>query len=314
MSLFATDRERTILRLFKNNTPQAMSILYDEYAGWLTAVCSRYVVNEEDRKDVLQESFIKIFTRINAFEYRGKGSLKAWMSRIAVNESLMMLRRSATNPADTTDNLPDIPDEEPDTDNLSAEEIAEMIKKLPQGYRVVFNLYAVEGRSHKEIAETLGIKPDTSASQFHKAKNLLAKMINDYKKQKELQSLQKQTKEQRTAALTVQEIRSMGKKTITGNITLTPSECSTLKDYAVNGILAKAENSRLEEKLQQAKKSATVWKQRYESLKEQARPYLEAVKLAPEKVRAFLDAILTRPRQTRQHDQPSRRKSQDIEL
>ena len=140
MSLFATDRERTILRLFKNNTPQAMSILYDEYAGWLTAVCSRYVVNEEDRKDVLQESFIKIFTRINAFEYRGKGSLKAWMSRIAVNESLMMLRRSATNPADTTDNLPDIPDEEPDTDNLSAEEIAEMIKKLPQGYRVVFNL------------------------------------------------------------------------------------------------------------------------------------------------------------------------------
>ena len=61
MSLFATDRERTILRLFKNNTPQAMSILYDEYAGWLTAVCSRYVVNEEDRKDVLQESFIRIF-------------------------------------------------------------------------------------------------------------------------------------------------------------------------------------------------------------------------------------------------------------
>ena len=134
------------------------------------------------------------------------------------------------------------------------------------------------------------------------------------KKQKELQSLQKQTKEQRTAALTVQEIRSMGKKTITGNITLTPSECSTLKDYAVNGILAKAENSRLEEKLQSAQKSAAVWKQRYESLKEQARPYLEAIKLAPEKVRAFIDAILTRTRQTRQHDQPSRRKSQDMEL
>ena len=76
------------------------------------------------------------------------------------------------------------------------------------------------------------------------------------KKQKELQSLQKQTKEQRNAALTVQEIRSMGKKTITGNITLTPSECNTLKDYAVNGILAKAENSRLEEKLQQAQRAS----------------------------------------------------------
>ena len=141
------------------------------------------------------------------------------------------------------------------------------------------------------------------------------------KKQKELQSLQKQTKEQRTAALTVQEIRSMGKKTITGNITLTPSECSTLKDYAVNGILAKAENSRLEDSLQQAQKSAAVWKQRYEKiydkyqeLKKEVQPYLDAVKLAPEKVRAFLDAILTRTRQTKQHDQPSRRKSQDMEL
>ena len=108
------------------------------------------------------------------------------------------------------------------------------------------------------------------------------------KKHKELQSLQKQAKEQRTAALTVQEIRSMGKKTITGNITLTPSECNTLKDYAVNGILAKAENSRLEEKLQQAQKSVAVWKQRYELLKEQARPYLEAVKLAPERIGGFV--------------------------
>ena len=141
------------------------------------------------------------------------------------------------------------------------------------------------------------------------------------KKQKELQSLQRQTKEQRTAAVTVQEIRSMGKKTITGNITLTPSECSTLKDYAVNGILAKAENSRLENSLQQAQKSAAVWKQRYEKiydkyqeLKKEVQPYLDAVKLAPEKVRAFLDAILTRTRQIRRHDQPVHRKPQDIEL
>ena len=92
------------------------------------------------------------------------------------------------------------------------------------------------------------------------------------------------------------------------------NEQDAIAKYAVNGILAKAENSRLEEKLQSAQKSAAVWKQRYESLKEQARPYLEAVKLAPEKVRAFLDAILTRTRQTKQHNQPSRRKSQDMEL
>ena len=155
---------------------------------------------------------------------------------------------------------------------------------------------------------------DVTAQIAQKEQTLDSAQAAVEKKQKELQFLQKQTKEQRTAALTVQEIRSMGKKTITGNITLTPSECSTLKDYAVNGILAKAENSRLEAKLQSAQKSAAVWKQRYESLKEQARPYLEAVKLAPEKVRAFLNAILTQTRETKQHDQSVRRKSQDMEL
>ena len=80
----------------------------------------------------------------------------------------------------------------------------------------------------------------------------------------------------------------MGKKTITGNITLTPSECSTLKDYAVNGILAKAENSRLEENCKSAKKSAAVWKQRYESLKEQARPYLKLSSSHPKRCGLFL--------------------------
>ena len=139
------------------------------------------------------------------------------------------------------------------------------------------------------------------------------------KKEKELQSLQKQAKEQRTAALTVQEIRSMGKKTITGNITLTPSECNILKDYATTCLLVKAENSRLEEKLRSAQWSAAIWKQRYDALynayqelKKEVQPYLDAVKLAPEKVRAFFDAILTRTRQARQPTKPIRRK-QDME-
>ena len=116
------------------------------------------------------------------------------------------------------------------------------------------------------------------------------------KKEKELQSLQKQAKEQHAAALTVQEIRSMGKKTITGNVSFTPSECNILKDYAVTGLLVKAENSRLEEKLRSAQCSAAIWKQRYDALynayqelKKEVQPYLDAVKLAPEKVRAFFD-------------------------
>ena len=139
------------------------------------------------------------------------------------------------------------------------------------------------------------------------------------KTEKELQSLQQQAKEQHSATLTVQEIRSMGKKTITGNVTLTPSQCSILKDYAVNGILVQAENSRLKEKLQSVQKSAAIWKQRYDALynayqelKKEVQPYLDAIKLAPEKVRAFLEAILTRTRLVRQPTKPIRRK-QDME-
>ena len=139
------------------------------------------------------------------------------------------------------------------------------------------------------------------------------------KKEKELQSLQKQAKEQHAAALTVQEIRSMGKKTITGNVSFTPSECNILKDYAVTCLLVKAENSRLEEKLRSAQCSAAIWKQRYDALynayqelKKEVQPYLDAVKLAPEKVRAFFDELLTRTRQARQPTKPIRRK-QDME-
>ena len=142
------------------------------------------------------------------------------------------------------------------------------------------------------------------------------------KKAKELKSLQSQTKEQRTVALTVQEVQSMGKKNpITGNISLTPQECDTLKSYAVNSITVKAENGRLQERLASAQKSAAIWKKRYESLNEKyqelkksVQPYLDAVKLAPERVRAFLEAILTRTQQTRQHEQPVRRRGQDMEL
>lgn len=185
MNIFSTDKERRIISLFQRGDASAMSMLYSEYSAWLTAVAARYVPDNEDLKDVLQEGFIKIFTQISSFEYRGKGSLKAWTSRIITNEALHFLRGKSGEIVNTVENLPDYPDEDPDIDNLSAEELQQIIKRLPQGYRAVFNLYAVEGKSHKQIAEMLGIKPDTSASQFHKAKNMLANMINEYKKQKQ---------------------------------------------------------------------------------------------------------------------------------
>ena len=151
---------------------------------------------------------------------------------------------------------------------------------------------------------------------------LSATEVAAQKKAKELKSLQSQTKEQRTVALTTEEIQTMGKKNpITGNISLTPQECDTLKSYAVNSITVKADNGRLQERLASAQKSAAIWKKRYESLSEKyqelkksVQPYLDAVKLAPERVRAFLVAILTHTPQTRQHEQPSRRRGQDMEL
>ena len=185
MSILPTDTEQHILQQFKRDYNSAMDLLYAEYAGYLTAVCARYITNDDDLRDVLQEALIKIFTQIATFDYRGKGSLKAWMVRIVVNESLQHLRRNKKNEMLVDTEPPDIPEEDPDTDGLDADQMTEMIRSLPDGYRMVFNLYVVEGRSHKEIAEILGIKPDTSASQLHRAKNILARMITQYKRSKQ---------------------------------------------------------------------------------------------------------------------------------
>ncbi|HEY9542027.1 RNA polymerase sigma factor [Prevotella sp.] len=187
MNLFSGNKEQQIIRMFGKGHPRAMDVLYADYAGYLSGVCARYVPNEEDLRDVLQESLIKVFTRIADFEYRGKGSLKAWLTRIVVNEALHFLRKQ--NPSmfvDTNMEQIDIADETPDVSTLSDERIAMLIGMLPPGYRTVFNLYVMEGKSHKEIAQILNIKPDTSASQYHKAKNMLAKLINSEKRKEDV--------------------------------------------------------------------------------------------------------------------------------
>jgi len=177
------NKEQQILELFHRGDASAMDELYACYADYLTAVCYRYIPDDDKLKDVLQESFIKIFTKVSGFEYRGAGSLKAWLTRIVVNEALNALRREgAAHEQKLATNLPDLPDEEPDVGELNEETLLGMIGRLPQGCRTVFNLFVMEDKSHKEIAACLGIKPDTSASQLHKAKALLARMINEYRR------------------------------------------------------------------------------------------------------------------------------------
>jgi RNA polymerase sigma factor (sigma-70 family) len=188
MNIFRHDKEEAIVRLFGKGDSTAMDELYAYAADSLAGVASRYVVGDEV-KDVLQESFIKIFTRIGDFQYRGKGSLMAWMTRIVINEALQCLRSHKAAPTvELSMDVPDADDEPPDLHGLSNDDIVEAIGRLPDGYRAVFNLYVVEGKSHKEIAELLNIKPDTSASQLHRAKSLLAKMLKDKVKQLAIQS------------------------------------------------------------------------------------------------------------------------------
>ncbi|MBQ0043899.1 MAG: RNA polymerase sigma factor [Bacteroidales bacterium] len=175
------DDEKRILGLFKDGDPAASRALYDAYAGYLTAVCSRYVSNDADVEDILQESFLAIFKDISGFEYRGKGSLKAWMARMVINRSLKFLRDSRKVVFLDIDDqgVSEIPDE-PDTESIPPGVIYGFIRRLPDGYRTIFNLYVIEGRSHREIAGLLGITESTSASQLHRAKAMLAKMIKDY--------------------------------------------------------------------------------------------------------------------------------------
>ena len=142
------------------------------------------------------------------------------------------------------------------------------------------------------------------------------------KQKKRLEVLQRETKTAKTIALTVQDIEAMGKKnSITGNISLTPDQSDTLKRYAVNGIIANADNKRLKEKLASAEKTASIWKQRYEAvndkyqeLKKKAQPYLDALEIASEKVRAFLNAILARGQEKQEHRQPDHKRGQDMEI
>ena len=142
------------------------------------------------------------------------------------------------------------------------------------------------------------------------------------KQKKKLEALQKETKAARATALTVQDIEVMGKKATFGNnITLTPDECRILKDYAVSSFAEKAEKLKYKQKYEQAEKSASVWKRRFEALngkylelKKKAQPYLDALEIASEKVRAFLDAVLARGKETRELKIPARKRGQDMEV
>lgn len=156
--------------------------LYDEYAGHLMTLCVRYIGNRENAEDVLHDGFINIFKSIDRFTYRGEGSLKAWMCKIMVNEALSFIRKNNSIKETCDENIPDMIDEKEDINEIPSNVLMDMIASLPAGYRMVFNLFAIEEKSHKEIGRLLGITEHTSSSQYYRAKTLLIKKIEEYRK------------------------------------------------------------------------------------------------------------------------------------
>ncbi len=149
---------------------------FERFAGRMMTVCLRYARNRSEAEDVLQEAFIKIFDNLNSFQF--KGSLEGWIRRIVVNTALRYFsRKSITHEQAGLDNLPDPAIPPSAYAALGEQDLLRMINQLPDGYRVVFNLYAIEGYSHKEISELLDIQESTSRSQLVKARKLLQSQL-----------------------------------------------------------------------------------------------------------------------------------------
>ena len=183
--IFIGNEEQRLVKRLQNGDKAAAREFYARYANSLAGVCMRYIADEEDLKDVLQNALVHIFSHIAEFEYRGAGSLKAWAKRVVVNESLKFLRTAKRQELLLLEQ--DTPEESepeaPQIEDISPEVLHQMVSQLPTNYRTALNLYAFENKSHKEIAELLGIKEKSSSSLLRRAKDLLAKKIKEYNKQ-----------------------------------------------------------------------------------------------------------------------------------
>jgi RNA polymerase sigma factor (sigma-70 family) len=153
--------------------PEAQRHLYEQFAENMLGVCYRYTKSLNDAEDVLQDGFVKVFACLH--QYKFEGELGAWIRRIMVNTALNFLKRNKKYRSEmyfSEQPLHPVTDENP-VITLEAKELANLIRQLPPGYQTIFNLYAVEGYSHVEIGELLGISDGTSRSQYARARALL---------------------------------------------------------------------------------------------------------------------------------------------
>jgi RNA polymerase sigma-70 factor (ECF subfamily) len=165
------------------NKRSAQKEIYDRYIKKMHAVCRRYISDKEEIKDILQEGFIKVFEHIG--KYRGDGSLEAWVRRIIVNTVLTNMRRNKsiifirTGEAETEKNIIASDEEEESIFNtdFDKEELMNAIEALPDNYRIIFNLYCLENYSHKEIAQMLSMKEESSRTRLRRARRMLQEQL-----------------------------------------------------------------------------------------------------------------------------------------
>lgn len=176
-----------LIKKCQENDRHAQENLYRQYSDTLYGMCLKYAPNAMEAEDSLQDAFITIFQRIGQF--KGKGSFEGWLKRIAINTVLQKYRQKR---------LYDLPNDAvleaqqdlaltPIDESLPLTFLLEIIQQLPERYRLVFNLYVLDGYTHKEIAELLNISDGTSKSNLARARQLLQQKINAYKKAKEKQ-------------------------------------------------------------------------------------------------------------------------------
>ncbi|HEY1869992.1 MAG TPA: sigma-70 family RNA polymerase sigma factor [Chitinophagaceae bacterium] len=160
--------------------PEAQRQLYEHFAETMLGICYRYTKSLKDAEDVLQEGFVKVF--LNLKQYRSEGELGAWIRRIMVNTALNFLKRNQNYREQMyfpAEHLHPVIADDPNI-TLQAKELTDLIRQLPPGYQTIFNLHAIEGYSHVEIGELLGITDGTSRSQYARARALLISWINNY--------------------------------------------------------------------------------------------------------------------------------------
>lgn len=158
--------------------PRAQKYLYEKYSRGLMGICLRYTGNRDEAEDVLQEGFVKIYMNIG--NYKAKSSLIAWMRRIIINTAITLYHRNLKHKHHyDVDDYRDktVADTGWDGSDYTHEELLSIVRDLPPGYRIVFNMYAIEGYKHKEIAQKLEIDINTSKSQYSRAKKQIQEKL-----------------------------------------------------------------------------------------------------------------------------------------